>query len=127
MADSKKSLGQRGEALAAAHLEGKGYRILGRNLRTSEGEIDLLAEEGKWLVFVEVRTRRSREFGTPEESITAEKKNRLIRVAEAYLEGQNALQERPWRIDVVAIELIGSQPRIEHIRNAVSRDIDYLP
>lgn len=127
MADSKKSLGQRGEALAAAHLESKGYRILGRNLRTSEGEIDLLAEEGKWLVFVEVRTRRSREFGTPEESITAEKKNRLIRVAEAYLEGQNALQERPWRIDVVAIELIGSQPRIEHIRNAVSRDIDYLP
>lgn len=117
---STKILGKKGEDLTAAHLQGLGYRILGRNLRTSEGEIDLLAEDGEWLVFVEVRTRRGREFGTPQESITASKKERLIRVAEAYLEEHP--QDSPWRIDIIAIELGGGQPRIEHFPNAISRE-----
>lgn len=113
-------MGRRGEDLAAEYLAKKDFHILGRNLRTSEGEIDLLAQDGEWLVFVEVRARTSREFGTPEESITPAKKNRLISVAEAYLEGR---EETPlWRIDVVAIEMATPEYRIEHIVNAVARE-----
>lgn len=117
---SKKAVGRKGENLAAEYLAKKGFQILGRSLRTSEGEIDLLAQDGEWLVFVEVRTRRSREFGTPEESITPNQKNRLISVAEAYLEGRE--EPPPWRIDIVAIDMAAPEYRIEHIISAVTRE-----
>lgn len=117
---SKKAVGWKGEELAAEYLAKRGFQIVGRNLRTSEGEIDLLAQDGECLVFVEVRTRRSREFGTPEESLTPAKMNRLISVAEAYLEGLE--KQPPWRIDIVAIEMAAPEYRIEHVINAVTRE-----
>lgn len=120
MTDPRLGLGRRGEALAVAELERRGYTIHRRNWRCSEGEIDVVAAHDGWLVFVEVRTRRGRELGTPEVSITAAKRARLIRVAHSYL-SEFEPEELDWRIDVVAIELekSGRLARIEVYENAV--------
>ena len=116
--DKRKVTGQRGEALAAAYLSDCGYKILHRNWRCAGGELDLIVEKDQMLVFVEVRSRSSRRFGTPEESITPAKQKRLIELSYAYLQ-----QEQPshpnWRIDVVAIDLNTRPPTINHLENAV--------
>jgi putative endonuclease len=115
----RSEVGALGESIAAAHLEGQGYTIRERNFRTREGEIDIIAEKDGTLVFFEVRARTSRACGTPEESITERKKERLIALADAYMEGRNDLPEA-WRIDVVALELgrDGEVQRIDVIENA---------
>jgi putative endonuclease len=116
----KQSLGQRGEALAAAHLQGRGYTIVARNWRCPAGEIDIVARDGDCLVFVEVRARRGQAYGTPEESITPRKQAKMVEVAQTYMqmEGQ---EDAAWRIDVVAIEIgsRGETARLNHICNAV--------
>ena len=117
----RRKLGQLGEERAASYLEGKGYRILARNVRNWAGEVDLVARDGGTTVFVEVRTRRSRSHGTPEESITRAKARRLVRVAQAYLQERGAL-EGDWRVDVVALELDGGRVRLRHHVNAVTED-----
>ncbi len=120
---NRKKLGALGERIAKEHIEKLGYRIIETNFRCHEGEIDIIAQEGEQLVFVEVRTRRGLDFGTPEESITVSKKQKLIEVAYAYLQSH---EESPssWRIDVVAVELGtgGTVSRVELIQNAVSGD-----
>ena len=78
MADSRKKLGAFGERIAGDYLKRQGYEILETNFRCSVGEIDIVARHGDYLVFVEVRTKRNLEFGTPEESITSAKKKKLI-------------------------------------------------
>jgi putative endonuclease len=119
--ESPHSLGRRGEALAAAHLEAAGYRILARNYRCPSGEVDLVADDGGCLVFVEVRTRRGNLWGTPEQSVTRAKQARLVRVAEQYLADHEA-GDADWRIDVVALDVDarGRVRRIEIVRDAVS-------
>ena len=121
MSTMRRALGERGEVIARRYLEEQGYDILESNFRCSYGEIDIVAREGECLVFVEVKTRRSRSFGRPEESITPSKKEKMIEVAQAYLQAHDSPPD-PWRIDVVAIEMgyPGSSPRIHLIRNAVS-------
>lgn len=116
----RKELGALGEKIAAEHLTGLGYVIRERNFRSREGEIDIIAEKDDFLVFVEVRTRRSHSFGTPEESVNARKKERLITVAQAYMQSRDDLPPS-WRIDVVAIELgpKGKVARVEVIENAI--------
>jgi putative endonuclease len=109
----RSEVGALGESIAAAHLERQGYAIRERNFRTREGEIDIIAEKESVLVFVEVRTRRSRNCGTPEESITVRKKERLIALAEAYMEDRDDLPGE-WRIDAVALEL-DSNDRVSRI------------
>ena len=91
------------------------------NFHCPHGEIDIVAREGDWLVFVEVKTRRSRSFGRPEESITQSKKEKLKRSAEAYIQEHEGLP-KDWRIDVVAVEMGHPDypPHIRLIRNAVS-------
>jgi putative endonuclease len=113
-------LGRRGEDIAADHLARLGYAIGVRNWRCAAGEMDIVAREGETLVFVEVRTRRSRDFGTPEESITASKQARLVEVAQTYMQTME-LADVAWRIDVVAIEIgsRGQVQRFNHIHNAV--------
>lgn len=113
-------LGQLGEQLAAERLEEQGYVICERNYRCAVGEIDIVALDGECLAFVEVRTRKSKRFGSPEESITAAKKQKLIEVAETYLQEHESLP-LDWRIDVVSIQLSrrGSLERLELIKNAV--------
>jgi putative endonuclease len=116
----RRDLGAFGERVAAAHLEAKGYRIRARNFRCREGEIDIVAEDGETLVFVEVRTRRGNALGTPAESVTVAKQRRLLTVAKAYLqEHADALPNQ--RIDVVAVELSrGRLLAVQHIEGAVA-------
>ncbi len=116
----RKEIGALGERIAAEHLTGLGYVIRERNFRSREGEIDIIAQKDDFLVFVEVRTRRSHSFGTPEESVNAEKKERLIALAQAYMQSRDDLP-LSWRIDVVAVELgpKGELYRVELIENAV--------
>jgi putative endonuclease len=119
--DGRRRLGAFGERLAVAHLEAKGYRIHVRNYRCREGEIDIVAQDGETLVFVEVRTRRGDAMGGPAESVTAGKEARLVAAATAYVQ---SLPQPPadQRIDVVAVQLspAGRLLAIEHIQGAVS-------
>ncbi len=116
----RRSLGRWGEELAARQLAARGYTILARNWRCEAGELDLVAQDGNSLVFVEVRTRRGQALGTPEESVTAEKQARLIALAESYLQAHPWTGD--WRIDVIAIEMDrrGRVLRIDHYENAVT-------
>lgn len=119
MADGRKKLGDWGETLAAEHLAAEGYEIIERNWRCRRGEIDIVAWAGLQLVFVEVKTRRGRGMGTPEEGLTPQKAQRLGELATLYTSSMGG--DVDWRIDLVAIE-VDSQGRLlrcEHIQNAV--------
>ena len=109
-----------GEKLAMDFLKKKGYRILETNYRCPGAELDIIAKCQGTLVFVEVRTKASRDFGSPEESITSSKKKKL-RAAAARYRQQHENLPASWRIDVVAVELEadGKVSRIELIENAV--------
>ena len=117
----RKELGNTGEKLASDFLKKKGYKIRDTNFRCREGEIDIVAEKKGCLVFVEVRTKASSGFGSPEESVTFAKKEKLIASALTYLNNHQNLPES-WRIDFVAVELDpnGKTKRIELIENAIS-------
>ena len=122
-ATGRRSLGQRGEALAADYLRRIGYQVLGANFRCQWGEVDIVAMDGATLVFVEVRTRRGASFGTPQESLTRRKQLRLIATAETYLQ-EHSDAPKEWRIDLVSILAgpHGSAPAIEHLRSAVQQE-----
>ena len=115
--------GDWGEDAAGKFLEKQGYQILDRKYRCQWGEIDLVARDGDDLVFVEVRTRRSGAFGTPQESITEAKAGRLVAACQDYLEKRvegGAPGDTGWRIDLVSVHPSrGRPPRIEHLRHAV--------
>jgi putative endonuclease len=120
MSDHRQSLGKRGEAYAADYLAAHGYAILERNWHCPLGELDLVAERGSQLIFVEVRTRQTDRLGTPEESITPAKRAKLIAAAQTYLDAHDQA-DRDWRIDVVAIEVgsRGAVTRCTLIENAI--------
>ena len=119
----RRETGIRGEKLARDFLKKRGYRILETNYRCPEGEIDIIARHKDSLVFIEVRTKKSLEFGSPEESITLTKKERLRTTASHYRQSHNSLP-LSWRIDFVAVELDQKDrpSRIELIENAVGDD-----
>jgi putative endonuclease len=115
--DHRQSLGKRGEELACAELEKRGYVVVDRRFRTRCGELDIVAREGGVLVFVEVRARSGCHFGTPFESVTWQKRQRLCRMAESYLCAKR-LAGTACRFDVVSIlEEHGTQT-IELVRGA---------
>jgi putative endonuclease len=118
--DSRRALGQLGEELAVKHLQQLGYTILQRNYRCQYGEVDIIAQDEGRVAFVEVRARRGTAFGTPEESVTPGKQERLASVARCYLQ-EEGYDDVDWGIDVVAVQLTsgGVLRRIELIRNAV--------
>jgi putative endonuclease len=99
----RRSLAAEGERLAAEHLARAGYRIVARNVRADRVEIDLVAERGTLVVFVEVKTRAARGFGAPEEAVDARKRARIVRGARAWLHAQ-ALRRARVRFDVIAVE-----------------------
>lgn len=112
---AKDELGRRGEQLAADHLESRGLRVLDRNWRCPQGEIDLVARDRGELVFVEVKTRSSEAFGHPLESITVQKLARLRRLAAAWCEAHPGNHDRI-RIDAIAvIAPAGGLAEIEHL------------
>jgi putative endonuclease len=103
-APSRTELGRRAEQLAAQQLLAEGYRLLERNYRIRSGEIDLIAEEGEILCFVEVRSRRNAELGHPLETIDHRKRRRLLRAAEHYLTVRAAPGPLPFtRFDVISV------------------------
>jgi putative endonuclease len=101
---TRRETGSLGERLACDFLAKNGYKILERNYRCTEGEIDIIAKHDKVLVFVEVRTKKSSIFGFPEESIDTAKKRKLCDLVALYCQSHEDLAEQ-WRIDVVAVEM----------------------
>ncbi|MFQ5789024.1 MAG: YraN family protein [Acidobacteriota bacterium] len=107
-----------GENLACRELKRRGYIIEARRVRTSLGEIDVVARDGTALVFVEVKTRRSRGHGSPAEAVTRRKQRKLSVLARAYLARKN-LGEVPVRFDVVAVDWSERDgPRVDIVRGA---------
>ncbi|RMF97214.1 MAG: YraN family protein [Candidatus Schekmanbacteria bacterium] len=111
--------GREGEDIACAYLKRKGYRIIERNFRASVGEIDIIARDDKYTVFVEVKMRVSDDFAKPEENVDYSKQQKIKRCAELYLL-QNGLYDTDCRFDVVSIKSNGKEEKIELIRNAFS-------
>jgi putative endonuclease len=116
---SRPGTGRRAEELAAAHLESQGLRVVARNWRRPEGELDLVADDGGTCVFVEVRSRTGSALGHPLESITPEKRRRVIRSARLYL-SESPGPALAYRFDVVAVTFDpeGGEPELVHIPNA---------
>lgn len=113
-----KELGRYGEDVACGELERRGYVVLERRARSRVGEIDIVARDGAVLVFVEVKTRRTTQFGLPAEAVGWTKQRRLIRLAKLYA-ARKGWGERPVRFDVVGILVSpGGRPRVEVIRGA---------
>src|SRR5687768_5410214 len=100
--DHRQSLGKRGEDLACDELEKRGYVIVDRRFRTRCGELDIVARDGAVLVFVEVKARSGSNFGSPFESVTWKKRQRLSQMAASYLFVKR-LAGTACRFDVVAI------------------------
>jgi putative endonuclease len=123
---NRKEVGKLGEKLAKKFLKRKGYHIRETNFRCHGGEIDIVARKKDYLVFVEVRTKSNLDFGTPEESITQSKKEKLINLALTYINSHKNLPPL-WRIDVVAIEVDdkGKTKRIDLIEDAIEQRYHY--
>ena len=116
--EQRRALGAAGEARAAAHLVGHGYRILERNVRAGGVEIDIVARRGGLVVFVEVKTRSSRALGPPEAAVDARKQARLVRGAAAWLRTR-PMRVRRVRFDVIAVERdVSSRWQVRHIEGA---------
>ena len=113
--------GKTGEALAAEFLQAKGYEIIARNFRAEAAELDIIAKDQGCLVFVEVKTCRSRSFGEPETWVDDRKVEHMTRAADLYLE-QNQLDDVDCRYDIIAVDLSGPQPDIRHLENAIWPD-----
>jgi putative endonuclease len=114
----RQQLGESGEEIACRELGARGYAIVARRYRTRYGEIDIVARDGDFVVFVEVKLRTTGEFGGAAESVTPWKQRRVVAMAVDYL-SRNGLTERPCRFDVVAIDMTETgEPRITVIASA---------
>lgn len=120
---NRQRTGSLGEKLAQAFLKKRGYQIIETNYRCPHGEIDIVARQKDCLAFVEVRSKKNLDYGTPEESITQRKKERLVSSALAYLQEHEAFRGS-WRIDVVLIEFDERDRarRMELIQHAVGTE-----
>lgn len=121
---NSKLIGRWGEAAAAEFLRKKRYKIVGMGYNTRFGEVDIIAENRKYIVFVEVKTRRDSSFAEAREFVTAEKRRRVMAAAELYL-AENRTDKQP-RFDVIEVYApLGTQterPQINHIENAFSEE-----
>ena len=118
MPSARDELGRRGEDEAARHLRALGYRIIGRRERVLRGDIDIVALDGRTVVFVEVRSRTSTEHGHPAETVGRDKQRRIAELAAAYIR-RHRLEDESVRIDVVAVTFPdGAPPVVEHYQNA---------
>lgn len=117
MSDARQELGKSGEDLACRELLSRGYVISARRYRTRHGEIDIIAEDGVTVVFVEVRMKSSAACGLAAESVTPWKQRRVVRMAVDYI-ARHDLHDRPVRFDVVAIDVVDGQPQVTVIPSA---------
>ncbi|MBI4402044.1 MAG: YraN family protein [Nitrospirae bacterium] len=118
MSGERRAYGQVAESEAERYLRRKGYRILDRNVRTSSGELDLVAQAADVLVFVEVKARRTTAYGGAAHAVDGRKQARIVRLAAQYL-ARHHVRNRPCRFDVVLCTGGTASPSaIEHIENA---------
>lgn len=117
--DGRDALGRRAEDLAAESLRRRGCRIVGRRVRVLRGDIDIVALDGRTVVFVEVRSRSDTRHGHPAETVGPAKQRRIAELANAYIR-RHRLQDCQVRIDVVTVTFGGAteDPDIEHFENA---------
>jgi putative endonuclease len=115
--EARQSLGRTGEDLACAELERRGYVIIARRYRLRTAEIDIVARDGRVLVFVEVKARAGRQFGSGAEAVTPLKRRRLVQAALDFM-ARRGYVECPCRFDVVSIQVGADCPEIEVIQNA---------
>jgi putative endonuclease len=115
--NAKQVLGREGEHVAEQFLRKKGYKVVERNYRCAAGELDLIVLDRRVVVFVEVKTRSGKGFGSPLEAVEFRKQRRMIRAAQFFLSA-NKLHQRDARFDVVGISWSGREPVVEHIENA---------
>ena len=113
----RKDTGRHGEDLAADFLDRKGYTILRRNFRLRSGEIDIIAQDGNLLVFIEVKTRSCSRFGSPFDAVDVHKQHQITRTALAFMSSEMP-RDTAVRFDVIGVYLDGNTPRIEHLKNA---------
>ena len=112
------SLGNMGESIAATFLKGAGFSIVERNFRCVCGELDIIARDGRTIVFIEVKCRNNKIYGPPQLAVTPFKQRQISKAALVWL-SKKRLYDAEARFDVVAIVLHeGDLPEIEHIRNA---------
>lgn len=109
--------GKSGEDLAVRYLKKQGYTIVERNYRQRIGEIDIIARDGECLVFVEVKARRSKKYGSPFEAVDSRKQHQISRVALEYMTRYNH-QDVAARFDVVAVQFDGATSTVELMKNA---------
>ncbi len=109
-------LGEKGEGLAVKFLKKKGYKIIKQNYKTPIGEIDILAKDKETLVFIEVKTRESVEYGLPFEAVNSHKKRKIANVALLYLKRFKEIP--PCRFDIVSIYYKQGKPEFELIKDA---------
>ncbi len=120
---TNRSLGGYGEEIAATYLKGRNYKIIERNYSCKSGEIDIIAIDGKTLVFVEVKTRKNYSYGPPQLAVTQFKQRQISKAALTYVTAKK-LGDMNARFDVVAVLLREQErPRIDHIKNAF--DLSY--
>ncbi|MDH5230359.1 MAG: YraN family protein [Gammaproteobacteria bacterium] len=100
---TRKTIGNQAEAATSRFLQSQGLLILEEQYHGPHGEVDLIARDGEYTVFVEVRYRKSVTFGTPSETISVQKQRRLIATAQRYLQHNRDAAKRPSRFDVVAV------------------------
>jgi putative endonuclease len=117
MSHARQALGKHGEDLACRELRRRGYAVVARRYRTRGGEIDIIARDGRTMVFVEVKARESRAFGAAAEAVTALKRRRLVDLARDYMM-RNHLVDCPCRFDIVSIHFDSGAPSVEIFQNA---------
>lgn len=116
MQTEKQITGGHGEQIAAEHLLSKGYNILEKNWRISHWEVDLIASNEKYLVIVEVKTRKNTVMGDPEEFVTIQKQRNLIRAANVYIQRSGITKEV--RFDIISVVLKEGLKSVKHIEDA---------
>lgn len=109
-------LGKLGEELAAEYILKKGYQILERNWRSGHKEVDIIALQDDVLVVVEVKTRKTDDYGDPEIAVGRDKQRMLIRAADAYVRFKNL--DVDVRFDIISIVISDGEPEIEHLEDA---------
>ena len=117
MTRARQEFGLHGEDLACEELAKRGYAILERRYRTRAGELDVVARQGEWFVFIEVKARRDRSFGDPEEAVTLQKQQKMVCMATDYLT-RHGLNDVPCRFDVVAVSSETDPPSVAILEDA---------
>lgn len=122
--NSRMNLGRRGEDAAVQYLQERDYTILERNFRAERGEIDIIARENETLIFVEVKSAKSRAFGDPEDRVNLQKQRQIAKVAAAYLIMMDA-EDADCRFDVIAVQFHQNGYTVNHLIDSFCFDGDY--